>query len=370
MGGGNQLVGFDENGKTTPVSGDFIPKSGGDLTGDIEFAVDGQSMGGLHAAQGKYMHLMQSPSTSSPGSALFFPINKHTSDEAWAIQIAGVADPSFNHDAANKRYVDRAIVRQNLLDNWYFANPVNQRGQTEYTTEGYSIDRWRVYDSSHLVVNDGYITLKAGLYFNQIIRPEVAKMLLGKTITGTTLSANWSLRTGIVTLPTAIPSSPTNYTFFVADGYNFYIRIYADGVIAAAFNVGSNTEVGLIAVKLELGPIQTLAHQENDVWVLNEIPDYATELLKCQKYYIGNDLLAVPLTYTGENAYCVLFTQIPMRTKPSLNGTPTTALIANNASVETTVYVDRASDNCVVLLCAASGLVYMYGNNLGLSADL
>ena len=38
-------------------------------------------------------------------------------------------------------------------------------------------------------------------------------------------------------------------------------------------------------MKLELGSTQTLAHKENGVWVLNEIPDYQTELLKCQRYY-------------------------------------------------------------------------------------
>ena len=32
----------------------------------------------------------------------------------------------------------------NLLDNWYFADPVNQRGQTEYAGAVYSIDRWYV----------------------------------------------------------------------------------------------------------------------------------------------------------------------------------------------------------------------------------
>ena len=34
------------------------------------------------------------------------------------------------------------LVRPNLLDNWYFANPVNQRGQTSYTGTGYTVDRW------------------------------------------------------------------------------------------------------------------------------------------------------------------------------------------------------------------------------------
>ena len=30
----------------------------------------------------------------------------------------------------------------NLLDNWYFADPVNQRGEKEYRNDTYTIDRW------------------------------------------------------------------------------------------------------------------------------------------------------------------------------------------------------------------------------------
>lgn len=41
----------------------------------------------------------------------------------------------------------------NLLDNSDFCNPVNQRGQTSYTTAGYTIDRWYSYDGLSLTVS-------------------------------------------------------------------------------------------------------------------------------------------------------------------------------------------------------------------------
>ena len=43
----------------------------------------------------------------------------------------------------------------------------------------------------------------------------------------------------------------------------------------------------MLAAKLELGPVQTLAHQDaSGNWVLNDPPpDKALELLKCQRYY-------------------------------------------------------------------------------------
>jgi hypothetical protein len=40
------------------------------------------------------------------------------------------------------------------------------------------------------------------------------------------------------------------------------------------------------AVKLELGPEQTLAHWDGTKWVLNELPDYDEELAKCQHYLV------------------------------------------------------------------------------------
>jgi hypothetical protein len=38
-------------------------------------------------------------------------------------------------------------------------------------------------------------------------------------------------------------------------------------------------------VKLELGESQTLAHLVNGEWQLNDIPNYAEELAKCQRYF-------------------------------------------------------------------------------------
>ena len=48
----------------------------------------------------------------------------------------------------------------NLLDNWYFGRPVNQRGQTEYAGNAtYSIDRWWTQYETPLSVVDGGIKI-------------------------------------------------------------------------------------------------------------------------------------------------------------------------------------------------------------------
>lgn len=63
-------------------------------------------------------------------------------------RIRNLADPAEDRDGATKGYVDgmfRKAVGQNLLDNSFFLNPVNQRGASSISENGYFIDRWRVY---------------------------------------------------------------------------------------------------------------------------------------------------------------------------------------------------------------------------------
>ena len=52
-----------------------------------------------------------------------------------------------------------------------------------------------------------------------------------------------------------------------------------------AFRIPSNLDISdsevFIAAKVEIGKTQTLAHQENGAWVLNEIPNYWEQLYRC-----------------------------------------------------------------------------------------
>ena len=51
----------------------------------------------------------------------------------------------------------------NLLINWYFADPVNQRGQKTYTNDGYTIDKWYVAQRDYgtsVIVDDIGVTFR------------------------------------------------------------------------------------------------------------------------------------------------------------------------------------------------------------------
>lgn len=220
----------------------------------------------------------------------------------------------------------------NLLDNWFFAGggsrfPVNTRGQSIYSGgPSFTIDRWFLRNSdgagspSVAVQNDGVlVTLNAHTAVNlQAFMQNVKdfRNLAGKTVTlsalidsntlsggGTCILGLWNSTnygannttisgstisvvgvTGLVTKTCTLPDPFTrpdgvlNMGVFTSEGEN---------------STGVDGTIKFVAMKMELGDQQTLAHLENGVWVLNEIPDYATEEV--------NSLTANPNTTADAN---------------------------------------------------------------------
>lgn len=256
-----------------------LPKSGGTITGNIYFNSDIiiSSLG-----------IKENPVLSCwyDNNLMQFKADDHTTDIQNGIRISGIKNPINYHDAANKLYVDSSIVRQNLLDNSYFLNPVNQRGQSNYTVNGYCIDRWSLYNSS-LDVTSSEITLTASSAFGRIIQKPGIN-LAGKKVTFSLLYDG--LSAGSILLYSYHNDTPYAYS---SDGSGLITATFTfpsdysvgNGYIYIALNT-NGAHVNLRAVKIEIGSFQTLAHQENGEWVLNEIPDYTTELLKCQKYQL------------------------------------------------------------------------------------
>ena len=175
-------------------------------------------------------------------------------------------------------YCSNNMVNPNLLDNWYFGNPVNQRGKTSYTGGGYCIDRWKLQNDTNLTVGSGFCTLHGSWDMRQIFEslPQATYTVsvLFKNSTANALQILFGTKTGA---DVSVAISHDASGLLVGTGNN----IDLPSVIISLSGSGS---VDLIAVKLELGSVQTLAHQENGVWVLNEIPDYGEQLRRCQRY--------------------------------------------------------------------------------------
>lgn len=228
----------------------------------------------------------------------------------------------------------REKVNPNLLDNWYFANPINQRdgyvvppgvayyqmdtttqvGTTDeyykaladpvnwqieidgtrywvdrntavrgYTGVGYGIDRWYLNLSSSTA--GGIQILDDCIQFianggSRIIEQRIEGLedISGKTITLSVLVDTF----GLVSVTTALGSIKFKYFngSTSSDGY-MSVEQKTSGIVSIV--IGSNdTARKVYAAKFELGSQQTLAHQdENGNWQLNAIPNYHEEFLKC-----------------------------------------------------------------------------------------
>lgn len=176
--------------------------------------------------------------------------------------------------------IDAAINAKpnpNLLDNWYFGNPVNQRGQTSYTGAGYGIDRWRLNGNNTIAITDDGV--KFGYVNNNYVADQPLEYIAD----------------GVYTLSVLFGDNTLKYaTFEVTNGqgtgetsaYRGWVLRFGESK-AHIIHIGDDAfEFTVKAVKLELGSQQTLAHQDADGnWVLNEIPDYGEQLARCQRYF-------------------------------------------------------------------------------------
>ena len=216
------------------------------------------------------------------------------------------------------------LSNPNLLDNWYFGNPVNQRNVSgAIDAVGYFLDRWKLVSGSVTIGSNG-ITLNG----------TIAQIL--ETAVGTDVTAS---------------------------------ALTTEGVVVASYNNNSKT-ISLtgtgqtfVAAKLELGSQQTLAHQDADGnWVLNEIPNYGEQLRRCQRYFCRfnfgrNDLFFGSLTSNLDKAWITIPTPVVMRTAPSVSfsGTFNGVIRGNGFQLEfltgnSTVAADTSTTRCCNIL--------------------
>lgn len=189
----------------------------------------------------------------------------------------------------------------NLLDNWYFGKPVNQKGQTEWLSSASvnvtCVDRWNWWGqyeagSTLKLLGDGLQLIgkpeATGLYQAISQKIEKDRVPVGATVTLSALvkaevDANVLLSIGAQSYQgVAVPAN--TWTLIVAV-FNVPSVEQTHNISIQRNTAGATFTVK--AVKLELGSQQTLAHQENGVWVLNEIPKLGDQLAACQRYLQG-----------------------------------------------------------------------------------
>lgn len=168
----------------------------------------------------------------------------------------------------------------NLLINSYLADPINQKEIGSIMPSEYGLDGWALIGNSSGTFErySGVRLTTPNGWFRQKTELDI-KNIGGKTVTISILTIDNELysNTGIVPLTGRIDIALGEMT----------VRLQVDPTGLGVYIRHATKEFSIQAVKLELGPIQTLAHKEGDQWVLNDPPlNKALELLKCQRYLV------------------------------------------------------------------------------------
>ena len=251
--------------------------------------------------------------------------------------------------SASAALTNLGAVRPNILENWYFVGgsqnqwgkfPINQRGQTAYTSAGYTIDRWtNTLATSTVNVKTDCVQFVSGnaASYKRLRQILPTNLVEGQTYTASMLyKANSKSGTAALRINYNKNNAITPVTYDISTGGVKLVsntvtvptgQAYDNAVELLVGNTSSDVlDIDIYAIKLELGSSQTLAHQENGAWVLNEVPKFEEEWEKCRSYYLRIDaaqyvMFGFALASNATTAYCIL-PSVPLRaTGRSLAGT-------------------------------------------------
>lgn len=326
--------------------------------------------------------------TEGPPGPRGYPANVNgvTPDESGAINLTvedlGAAPAVHSHAISDVADLEQNLHGVNLLRNWYFVNPINQRGVASDAIWGsyqYGLDGWKCFNTPSVAwSSNGYVVMKSGQQNCLIDQFLEGTLLSGKVCTLSALTDR-KLHTVTGTVPFNKSTGEfSNMSVTTGDGKTT-VRLWKNAT-------STYPDEHVIAVKLELGSQQTLAHQdESGNWVLNEIPDYGEQLARCQRYVMD---LSGPTAYgvlgTGvagiEEGNALIFCPLPvsMRTTPVASFSGDVRLSSNGSAgtehVATSISVDHINSNGVTLNVQAAGLTvgafYQLWKNADASAHI
>lgn len=273
------------------------------------------------------------------GASGVLTVNGQAPDSAGNVNVqAGVTSVFGREGAVVAEAGDYDITqitgakRENLLINAWFLNPVNQRGETSYLRNGYTIDMWKTANASTEVS-----LTENGIKVVQTYTSQPRIIQLTETVfpAGTTMTVSAIMKGDGINAPKIQVSKVfSSDTIFIGEANNDEWQMVTstfvtelEGAPSVALYCSTNNEnppvLEVAAAKLELGEGQTLVRNDADGnWVFNGIPNYAEELAKCQRYFYavrttGNNMLATAIANTTTNLLFAMPLPVPMRANPA-----------------------------------------------------
>jgi len=199
--------------------------------------------------------------------------------------------------------LDACRCGENMLLNWDFRNPVNQRGVSTWS-DGYGIDMWRAggagntWTSNGLTLRTDWITQFFETFVTNGIPHTISIFSNGETDSAT-----------------VIPSENSDVYAYLFDS-KIQVGLMNDASGLKKFVMrATGDDIGIRMVKLEVGTVSTLA---------NSAPmNYGVEFLKCQRYLqalSGSSQWHRMARKTADEVYFMIPLSRPMRTTPTVTG--------------------------------------------------
>lgn len=215
-------------------------------------------------------------------------------------------------------------VLPNLLDNpWFTVNQRGYHGTLSTANLLYGSDRWKFCPNAQ--VGDGYAYLPKNTYVCQPM--EDMSWIVGKVIT-----ISFMERSGVIHSKTITAVSP--YTDYTEGTWRVTTDFRSDSSRVLVWNL-ADTGMYVKAVKLELGSYSTLAYDVE--------PNYAEELLKCQRYYWQTTRFYRSFVSNYSNGLQMIEVEFPveMRVTPDV-----TRQVADSDA--NTIYIEVTKDGYVM----------------------
>lgn len=181
-------------------------------------------------------------------------------------------------------YLGTKFSNPNLLINPDFK--INQRGATSYEQQGYSVDRWKIWNVTVTPSTSGGITVKNDKYTDT---GTFIQLLENATEGDSTLSCYVTSVSGTVTMV-----ADDNSQVILKQGLNVVHTSKSTKTFTIFLNRG--TSITLKWVKLEQGKVATEFIA----------PNYAEELTKCKRFF---QVLNVFEGFVGSVSYWNLYTK-------------------------------------------------------------
>ena len=298
-------------------------------------------------------------------------LHTFTAPEPWDFNI--VNDNSLKIDNGVKTAM-QGRAPHNWLDNSWFVNPVNQRGQTSYTGAGYTIDRWKAGVSEcSMNVNAGesvaFNTKTEGVnaYWRQYL-PHSLSQLGGKTFT-LAIKDTWGkthCATGVY--PSSAPSDLKSVIWLnMYDNVSIVLYCANDGT--ALVQLTTKTPVAIVWVALYEGSYTA------DTLPAYQPKGYAAELAECRRYYKKYSTCQFPITITSASWAAVAIDYTDMRGTPTITYDLAGLYVADNVYTSITSITARTLPASELVIntgvsVAANKTGTIRFNSLALSYDL